>query len=752
MAYVDELKRGTDSGLLFVGSFASGAEVRWGTRSIAWNGTLPGLVEPRMLDVPSFSYGIGETWDAELEVPSVSITLDNADGALGPYVIGCALGAVAASEYSGDSFLNLRGLFYHWTRRAGQSTFRQVSPYMYCTRGPSASSARTTLHFSARGASDLTRSKYGAITVRHLLDSDAGAHASGTLSAQYPFHPTHASSWSSGAASAVTQGTFTAILEALEGGEKCDPDRVVPFIFGRNAFRTIPVGSVAGMPYAIIGITASESLVDAVASWAACTEDGRLFRESQNFPYAIGQVGQIRRDVTCDDGTVRAVWILYFAGRTRAAIGESGNGPIDEPPEIIIPGPTNPLGLGTTAAAYGGPASLIEQIAEDLAPSTLAVTSADFATARASQWRAHRRAWGGSIYGAVPLDEPISVVAGAGHTAVWLDRTGSLRCLAYPGWSATETAAALTALPIVRDDDLLGDDPLEEVTPVDENQRGAAASRISIAWTKEQAAAFPARNRNDRVLGGYAPGVNGTEIAAELDGSWIYPPASIGPLNAAALHRSRFSRRIYLTTRLWVGAAYDPPQLFRLQLTFGRGGAGRTQGYSNRLVRLEHVDLDFAQNAARCRFEDLGPVEALRPCVLDDEANWIRFDPSDAAPADNIKINAGSATIDATNWSPSGVGVAAGDSLWTFGAANAANRRSLKILTVGAASFTVEANGAVGETITCSAAGTALVDRAWIIMKSQSTKAPTNTEKLTLCDESTRAFRGGSPAGFVAGS
>jgi hypothetical protein len=56
-----------------------------------------------MLDVPSFSYGIGETWDAELEVPSVSINLDNADGLLGPYVIGCALGAVAASAQEPDN-------------------------------------------------------------------------------------------------------------------------------------------------------------------------------------------------------------------------------------------------------------------------------------------------------------------------------------------------------------------------------------------------------------------------------------------------------------------------------------------------------------------------------------------------------------------------------------------------------------------------------------------------------------------------
>jgi hypothetical protein len=48
-----------------------------------------------------------------------------------------------------------------------------------------------------------------------------------------------------------------------------------------------------------------------------------------------------------------------------------------------------------------------------------------------------------------------------------------------------------------------------------------------------------------------------------------------------------------------------------------------------------------------------------------------------------------------------------------------------------------------------STAGTAPLSTNWIVMKTQGTQSPTNTTKLTACNEQTgNVFRDGTTAGF----
>jgi hypothetical protein len=159
--------------------------------------------------------------------------------------------------------------------------------------------------------------------------------------------------------------------------------------------------------------------------------------------------------------------------------------------------------------------------------------------------------------------------------------------------------------------------------------------------------------------------------------------------------------------------------------------------------------LDFGQDSASCRFEDLGAIEDLRSVVLDDEDNWIRHDPSGTGIS--LALSSASTTVTASGGTPF-ASVVAGDHLWTFGSANEANRVSKRITSkTSSTQVVVESVYAVTEaTLAASAGGTGTIDDAWIVMKSQGSMSPTNITKLAVCIEATSLFRDGS-AGFVCG-
>ena len=496
---------------------------------------------------------------------------------------------------------------------------------------------------------------------------------------------------------------------------------------------TFPIASGsnnAASRWAPLGVLVQEpsDFPTTIPEWWVGARDGargrNLDMQGTAISYQPGGLCKIKRDFVCDDGVTRALWVLFAQ-----VAGEYWYRP------------TRRQHLGVPASRGSSPAAIIQSILTDLGPGAGGVNTTDFERARLFQMRGISGAVGGALVGDVPLTESIVSLASASSMALWLDVNGVVRCLAYPGFSATEVTAAAGTLPIIRDADILAWGG--EAVPTIDGERGGGATRLSIAWPKKQRDDMPRDFRVDRTFGrSVEPSVIDTE--STIPGDWVCPSESMTVLNHNARHRTRTQRRIHLTTRLWVATAYAPPQLFRMQTTHGRGGAG----YSNRLVRLESTTVDLAQDLAMCRFEDLGPIEAWKPCVLDDSANWVRHDP--AGTGISLALSSASTTVTASGGTPF-ASVVAGDSLQTFGSANAGNRVSKKITAkVSSTQITVESTYATTEAaLAASAAATPLVDTAWCVMKTQSTKSPTNTTKLTVCTEATGLFRDGVTAGFV---
>ena len=735
MAYVDAVRlSGYESGFYLEGTFDSGATVLWGNRALQIAGS--GVVQPRILSIGTIALGIAPTWDAEMQLPSLSLELDNSDGELAAYCIGTTTGAAASSEYGSDSFLNFTGTLFHWAVDAsGVVQTQAVSPALCCTRSPSIGATTVTLQLTGEGRGNIGRNRYGAITLRMLRDSAAGAHAAGAGAIQTYYRRAQFVEADDFEVIALTQAQFATALAAQDSDEdSADLDDVVPFLYGRTWFKpldfemTLPISSGsnnASSRWAVLGVTVEEpsDFTDIVAEWTVVAREGaRSVDSPYGLSYIPGGVIKIRRNFIRDDGTTVALWILLVqqAGKSWYR-------------------PPRRQHLGVRDSWGSSPAAIIQEILNDIGPGAGAVNATDFARARTAQLRSLSGGLGGALVGDVPLTEAISSLASAASMALWLDVNGVVRCIAYPGFSAVETAAAAGTLPIIRDADILAWGG--EAVPTIDGERGGGATRVSIRWNRKQLEQMPEDGRVDRAFGRASePSVIDTE--STLPGDWICPSESMAVLNHSTKHRARTQRRIHLTTRLWCATAYAPAQLFRLETIFGRGGAG----YSNRLVRLEATTVDLAQDLALCRFEDLGPIADQKPCVLDDSANWIRHDP--AGTGISLALSSASTTVTASGGTPF-ASVVAGDSLQTFGSVNAGNRVSKKITAkLSSTQVTVESVYATIEAaLAASAAATPLVDTAWCVMKTQSTK--TNTDKLTVCVEATQLFRDGTTAGFV---
>ena len=179
MAFLDAIRQdGPHVGYYLECSFASGATVGWGNRAVAIAGL--GLVDPRVLSIAPIAHGIAPTWGAAMEVPTISVELDNADGALATYMIGASPSASASAEYLSDSLLNLRATLFAWAiDSAGAVQMQQLSPAMVASQSPEAANGRIRLTLQSRASDTLGRSKFGRITLRMILDSTAGAHGAG---------------------------------------------------------------------------------------------------------------------------------------------------------------------------------------------------------------------------------------------------------------------------------------------------------------------------------------------------------------------------------------------------------------------------------------------------------------------------------------------------------------------------------------------------------------------------------------------
>jgi len=735
MAYVDVVRtNGYEGGFYLEGTFNSGATVLWGNRPLQIAGA--GVVQARLMAVGPVAIGIAPTWDAEMQLPSVSVTLDNADAELAPYCIGTGIGSDPSSEYGGDSFLNFTAILYHWALDAsGAVVAAPVSPPLCCARSPSIGGTTVTLQLTGEGRGNIGRNRYGAVTLRMLRDSSPGAHGAGSGGIQTYYLRGGFVEADDFEAVTLTQTEFAAALAAQDGdSESSDLDRALPFLYGRTWFAALPLSlslpissgsNNASSRWAPLGVLVEEpsDFHGIIAEWSVMPREGpRELASPYGLSYIPGGLIKIKRDFVCEDGTTRALWVLLAqeAGRSWYR-------------------PPRRQHLGVPASRGSAPAAIIQSILSDLGPGGASVNATDFSRARTAQLRALSGGCGGALSGDVPLTEAISSLASAASMALWLDVNGVVRCLAYPGFSAVEVAAAAGTLPIIRDADVLAWDG--EAVPTIDGERGGGATRVSIEWTRRQLEEMPDDGRVDRAFGrAVEPSVVDTE--STIPGDWICPSESMAVLNHSTKHRARTQRRIHLTTRLWVATAYAPAQLFRLQTTLGRGGAG----YEDRLVRLEATEVDLEQDVARCRFEDLGPIAEQKPCVLDDSANWIRHDP--AGTGISLALSSASTTVTASGGTPFASAVA-GDSLQTFGSANAGNRVSKKITVVTSSTqVTVESVYATTEAaLAASAAATPLVDTAWCVMKTQSTKA--NTDKLTVCNEATQLFRDGATSGFV---
>lgn len=735
---------------VFRGNFTNSAgaattSVVWGTQ---YAKTSTGLVDARILSLGSISMSLPQTVGSMPESVSCSMTLDNADRALTKYALGTA-SAVASAEYASDSFLNLKGSIYCGMKDPATGTIyeQRASPTLVVS-GP-VQIDQSTISLSL--ASD-DRTIFGEtiplLTMRMLKERSSIASGEGV-------------SWSGG------QRTHAGVSSAYTGANASDHlayvetnlDKVVPWLYGTTAIPCTPGTEKGGqsLPTYVVGVTKEEPSIADFEKWQAFigTHADRIAFENETEVNEGTILYKTKRTVTYDAaGSTVDVWVLLLGfnvkkSSTVPSLGGEFTAPVTDWAAAerfgkvdlyLVPSKAAQIGIesGQKASAAG----LVRQLIKDHGGGTAKIDATSYARAHASFPDADR--FGGLVRTQAPLAGLCEYVCRPGSINLWLGKDDTLRFSPASAWSPADVTAAATDLPHLREVDVLGG--YSETVPRDPGEQGAAAKTVAMAWSDAQRDFWEADQLFD-----YAPGSSSLPIAGaaelELPGDWVFPPTAEQTMVAVGGMYAFVTRRISFVTHLWVGLHYELGQLFRLTHPLA-AGLGDGSGYAYRLVRLEAVDVLPSENAARVTFEDLGPVAAVKPAVLDNIANWIRYDPTGGT--DVLSLTNGSAVVTATTGTPFAT-AQVGDHLWTFGANNALNRRSRRITAVTSSTqVTVEyAYSANQMSLAASTAGTAPLSTNWIVMKTQGTQSPTNTTKLTACNEQTgNVFRDGTTAGF----
>jgi hypothetical protein len=712
---------------MFEGSFhdAAGApttSVRWATAALA----LPdGPVEGRLRVAPRTSYGIGEAISSVPERAQATLELINADRAISRYVVGTASGN-PAQEYRGDSLLNLRGRIYAcYLYEDGSYDKHALTPTMCVSGAPTITETTIVLPLSSDDSRILGKPR-PIVRVAQLRNAEVLEYGDklGLNGATRTFD---ASDWVKFSDAANERG-----------GD------AIPYAYGRVAIPLAEVGTDGVYKFYTLFVSKNRPHLSDASRWdfrgpADTPDDSPLAGPVWSRERFRANIYSIKIRVTNEDETTADVWLVWIDYNPTAEAEENST------PTWALPPPGNRLSAGSSPARRSSaPPALARYIVEDLSEAgVVGIHDASFtAAARALPLVG---ACGGLVTGDGELRELLTLIGAPWGLSWWMGLDDRLH-VGVPGqWTAADRAAlADPATPRIRwpADSASGAAPgsYEETIPADPEQRGAAVRKVSLEWSDTQRAVWPADQ-----LPRWAPGATELPIQsrdeARLSASWLYPPSAIDVLASSGARRVFPTRRITLHMHDWIGVV-ERGALVLFSYKLAAPGE-----YVERVLRLEHT-ADDSREYVVARFEDLGPTAAAMPAVYADIEDWLLV--SAATHASTLSVTAGSDIVTlGKEWSdpPKLVGM----HLVTPGA-HPANRRIARRIVEGIDSthFRVEYPFEYTQTLPSAAPGTAPLDCPWAILYSQETR-PDNTTELTCADESTGAFRDGSP-GFTVGA
>lgn len=725
MTWLDTAKRGTVRPVvIFRGTFASSAAVAWATQDVS---TSAGAIKGRILSVSPIVRGISDSPGGAPERVSTSIVLDNSDHALDAWAIGTT--GAASLEYRSDGFLNLTGQFHlALVNESGLLVEETLTPTLYCSGSLTSSGLTLSVPLASRD-DDVIGRIVPLVTLGAIREADAtgnvagGSMDSGGIS---PAAVTYESSEWINHRRLITEGY----------------EQIAPIVYGRTLISANPAGDRGSLPWLVpVCVSVDEP---SVLTFGGLWQDGTGQNREKWTLYEMIEGVRVRRaydgrqckvelDATDADGDAITAW-FSFVLIDRIYGAED----LERSDFVFDPDSAFTFSAGTSRT-LSRPSDLVRWMVSDLSEGGSArIDSASFDRA-AAVFKLSAMA-GGVIRQDVTLAEIIEHISRAFGLELYITKADDLAVLTHADFSEADRATVAGNIPHLTAAEITG---WTETIPRDSDAQGAAVSRVYLDWTGDQAQYWQPWELLGRAPGATQLAISGSS-EARISAAWLYPPGASLAMESLAGRLAHVARRFEFVAPLWV-AAYEIGSFFRISHFAGLqpGGAG----YAMRLARLERLEIIPDEAAARCVFEDMGPLEATKSAVLDTITNWIRYDPT--GTGQTCALVNGSQTV---NFSAALTGANApqvGDHLWTFGASAGVNRRSKRITAVNSTTqVTVEFPAGGTQTITASAGGTAAIDTAWIIVRTQSTKSPTNTTKITLCNEATSNFRDGVTTGF----
>lgn len=708
----DDLARRDSVSAYFVfrGTFASGAAVRWATSRPRF---LSPALDPRMSLPAPIVCGMPETMAAPPERVSTSITLDNSDGALTNYFAG---GTDTLTAYEGDSFLNLTGqLYLGLVADDGTCQEEAVTPTLCVVGSPSTNGTQITLPLSSDDR-DILGPSPKMIELGDLFDA---ARTSLTASGDMI----------DGAGNTSTGWYTSAVWNVLLGAVSVEEAQFAPWVFGRAAFPCIRVstnGSFGGRTY-LVGLTASQPSIAQFPDWD-------LHWSKHGSAISKGNVLLVRAPFSHEraDGSTVAGWLLLLELSELAPERDD-----EDPPLFAIP-PTN-AHLGIPSGTKATPSNIIRRLITDLSAGGLGGVHAS-SFDRAAKDVPTAGAFGGAIRSDAAIAEVVTHICGATGIALWHGADDRIHALAVGAWNASDVTEAASA-PHLREGDIFEGTWSERIPSGDE--RGAAATRVSVDWPSEASDFWGRDNTRAR-----APGVTELEIREEnearIPGAWVFPPASAHALSEVGGRRRHVYRRISFVTHAWV-AALGVGALVRVSHRQGM----QAGGYNRRLMRLLRYEILPAEMAARCEFEDCDALENTHAGVLDSIYNWVRYRPSPDAEGVGatftVSASAGGTLVTCSHavFSAGMVGC----SLWTPGATTASDRARRIASFVSTTQVQVD-RAYVGALSVGVSAECDPWDEPWIVMDNHDTKgAAYRPDYIRLSEEATGEFTDGT-SGF----
>lgn len=722
----------------FTNAAGSTSSVAWGTQYVR---TSSGMLEGRLLQAPSpWSYGVPQVVGAAPERSSSSIVLDNTDGSLNDALLGMTAGSSATLQFGSYGFLNLTVRIYAGVIDPATGTGYELacSPTLCCAGAVQSSNGRIMVPLAARDQDIYGHSPY-LVTVRQARNSATGGLADGSYYTR------------GGSSGTLTQSDATNLL----GRWNTAQDEYLPFAYGRPLLplRLVTDTGVNGNLILAAFVSVEEPTISDFASWRLRTDsDSAVSLFDERASRLSGHSNQqtlykIRRRFTLADGsTTKDLWIVFMsAGLRRWRDSEAEE--LKSHEHFAIPPSSNYVGMG--AGYTSSPASIIRQLVADHSDGGAAKVHAG-SVSRTNRAIAHRGRFGGLLRSDVSIAEPISQIAAAAGISLWhshLDDT--LHMQPALGYNADDVSAAASAsIPHIKASDI-AEGSFRVILPRSPGEHGAGVNLVTAVWPPELKEFWGGDLLTRSPGKGSLP--LGPRVETQIPGGWLYGPDAETVLQDTAATRYRQGVLFQCVVPTWV-LNYECLTLMRLSHPFGPGDGG-TAGDAYRLVRLLRVDEVMPDDdACRVTFEDLGPYDGLKPVKLDAVANWLRHNSAGSTKA--LTLTNASTTVTASGGDPFGT-AEVGDHLWTFGAANVANRRSWRITAITDPNeVEIEFAPTVTETINASAGGTAVIDSAYVVMKTQGsadTGSSFRSDYLRLCQETganAGKFRDNATAGM----